>query len=108
MTTTTPAIKAHKNYNLVREFITHIPTYNTVASTLLSIDPFDYFIAECSERPNQNAIYSSNRILHQLSRAMEVDCIHNSKNGIRSNVVGCVFSTVNLENKYIPGYLYYK
>lgn len=101
-------LKPHKNYKLISEFVTHIPTHNTLAATLLSLDPLDYFIAECCEKPDQQAIYASNRILHQLSRAMEVDCIHNAKHNLCSNVVGCVFSTVNLENRYIPGYLYYK
>lgn len=98
----------HKNYTLVREFIACIPTHNALIAVLLSLDPRDYFIAECPENPNQQAVYTSNKVLYQFSRAMEVDCTRKNENNLSYNTVGCMFSTVNLENKYIPGYLYYK
>ena len=102
-------IKPHENYRLVREFTKHIPEYPTVTAVLLSLDYHDYHIAECKIKPAQSAIYTSNRILHQLNRAMEEDCIKIQELEARvSVIIGCYFAAVSYENQFIPGYLYYR
>ena len=102
-------VKPHENYRLVREFTKHIPEYHTVIAVLLSLDHHDYHIAECKSKSAQLAIYTSNCILHQLSRAMEEDCKKIQELEARLSVtIGCYFAAVNYENQFIPGYLYYR
>lgn len=98
----------HKNYKSIRQFIEHIKEYETLTATLLSLDEHDYFIARCTKVPTQLAIYTDNRILAQLTRATTEDCckIQQTENKF-STTVGCMYSTVNLEGQFMPGYLFY-
>ena len=101
-------VTVHKNYKNIRQFIKHIKEYETLTATLLSLDEHDYFIARCTKTPTQLAIYTDYHILAQLTRATTEDCCKTQQTEDKlSTVVGCMYSTVNLEGQFMPGYLFY-